>query len=87
MEASPLDYVAQSCMDLTEALNGIDNESEGSTLILNHIKKVWSTVAPIEDFKKSQYTVLTLFILFLGYLVECVRPEHLPRIDFQISVE
>ncbi|XP_004929227.1 NHL repeat-containing protein 2 isoform X2 [Bombyx mori] len=53
MEHSPLDFVAQSCMDLTEALSSANNEAERDTLINNHIKKVWPCVAPVEDFKKS----------------------------------
>ena len=54
MEPTPLDYVAQCCMDLTEAMAAVQSESERDTLITNHIKKVWSTVTPIEDFKKSK---------------------------------
>ncbi|KAF9412305.1 hypothetical protein HW555_009143 [Spodoptera exigua] len=53
MESSPLDFVAQSCMDLTEAIKEVQSETERDTLITNHIKKVWSTVTPIEDFKKN----------------------------------
>lgn len=53
MESSALDYVAQACMDLSEALLATTDESEQDTLITNHIKKVWSIVGPIEDFKKS----------------------------------
>lgn len=52
MESSALDYVAQACMDLSEALAAA-NKEEQDTLVANHIKKVWSTVTPIEDFKKS----------------------------------
>ncbi|XP_063838903.1 NHL repeat-containing protein 2 [Ostrinia nubilalis] len=53
MESSALDYVAQACMDLTEALMSASNDADKDTLIQNHIKKVWSTVSPIEDFKKN----------------------------------
>lgn len=53
MESSPLDFVAQSCLDLTEAIKEVQSETERDTLITNHIKKVWSTVTPIEDFKKN----------------------------------
>ncbi|KAL4715128.1 hypothetical protein ACJJTC_012175 [Scirpophaga incertulas] len=49
--SSPLDYVAQACMDLTEQI--LNNKDEEESFISNHIKKVWSTVAPIEDFKKN----------------------------------
>lgn len=55
MEASPLDFVAQSCMDLTEAMNAANNEAERDSLITNHIKKVSLSVGPIEDFKKSMF--------------------------------
>lgn len=55
MEASSLDFVAQACMDLTEALANSTSEADRDSLITNHIKKVWSTVTPIEDFKKSKY--------------------------------
>ncbi|KAJ8729581.1 hypothetical protein PYW08_001162 [Mythimna loreyi] len=53
MELTPLDYVAQACMDLTEAMSAVQSEAERDTLITNHIKKVWATVTPIEDFKKN----------------------------------
>lgn len=53
MESSPLDFVAQSCMDLTEAMNAANNEAERDSLITNHIKKLSLAVGPIEDFKKS----------------------------------
>lgn len=53
MEPTPLDFVAQACMDLTEAMSVVQSEAERDALITNHIKKVWSTVTPIEDFKKS----------------------------------
>ncbi|CAH2104862.1 unnamed protein product [Euphydryas editha] len=53
MESSPLDYVAQACMDLTEAMVSANSEAERESLILSHIKKVWLVVPPIEDFKKS----------------------------------
>lgn len=60
MELTPLDFVAQSCMDLTEAMNAVQNESDRDTLITNHIKKVWSTVTAIEDFKKSKFSGFSL---------------------------
>uniref|UniRef100_A0A2A4K9P3 Thioredoxin domain-containing protein n=1 Tax=Heliothis virescens TaxID=7102 RepID=A0A2A4K9P3_HELVI len=53
MESTPLDFVAQACMDLTDAMNGVQSEFERDSLITYHIKKVWSTVTPIEDFKKN----------------------------------
>ncbi|KAI5632815.1 thioredoxin-like domain-containing protein [Phthorimaea operculella] len=53
MESSPLDFVAQSCMDLTEALNGVSTETDKDALVAAHIKKVWSVVPPVEDFKKN----------------------------------
>lgn len=53
MDSSPLDYVAQACLDLTEALASTSNATDRETLITNHIKKVWAIVPPIEDFKKS----------------------------------
>lgn len=53
MESSPLDFVAQSCMDLTEAMIAANNEAERDSLITTHIKKVSLSVGPIEDFKKS----------------------------------
>ncbi|XP_026325656.1 NHL repeat-containing protein 2 [Hyposmocoma kahamanoa] len=53
MESSSLDFVAQSCMDLTEAMNAASNEAERDSLITNHIKKVSLSVGPIEDFKKN----------------------------------
>lgn len=55
MESSLLDYVAQACMDLTEAMNAANNEAERDSLITNHIKKVSLSVEPIEDFKKSTF--------------------------------
>ncbi|XP_061379220.1 NHL repeat-containing protein 2 isoform X1 [Danaus plexippus] len=53
MDSSPLDYVAQACLDLTEALASTSNATDRETLITNHIKKVWAIVPPIEDFKKN----------------------------------
>ncbi|XP_049872474.1 NHL repeat-containing protein 2 [Pectinophora gossypiella] len=53
MESSNLDFVAQACMDLTEALNGPNGEADKESLVINHIKKVWSSVPPVEDFKKN----------------------------------
>ncbi|CAG9784570.1 unnamed protein product [Diatraea saccharalis] len=53
MDSSALDYVAQACMDLTDAITSINNEAERDSLIVNHIKKVWSIVTPIDDFKKN----------------------------------
>lgn len=53
MELSSLDYVAQACMDLNEAMSTVQSEAERDTLIVNHIKKVWPTVIPIDDFKKN----------------------------------
>ncbi|XP_046961589.1 NHL repeat-containing protein 2 [Vanessa cardui] len=53
MESSPLDYVAQACMDLTDAMVSANSEAERDSLIVNHIKKVWAVVPPIEDFKKN----------------------------------
>ncbi|XP_041972302.1 NHL repeat-containing protein 2 [Aricia agestis] len=52
MESSFLDYVAQACIDLTEAL-GSGSDADRESLITNHIKKVWSVVPTIEDFKKN----------------------------------
>lgn len=54
MELSSLDYVAQACMDLNEAMSTVQSEAERDTLIVNHIKKIWPTVIPIDDFKKSK---------------------------------
>lgn len=53
MESSLLDYVAQACMDLTEAMASANSEAERDSLIINHIKKVWPIVPSIDDFKKS----------------------------------
>ncbi|XP_063891235.1 NHL repeat-containing protein 2 [Helicoverpa armigera] len=53
MEAASLDFVAQACMDLTDAISGVTSEFERDSHISYHIKKVWSTVTPIEDFKKN----------------------------------
>ncbi|CAB3231248.1 unnamed protein product [Arctia plantaginis] len=53
MESSILDYVAQACMDLTEAIGSVESEAERDNLITNHIKKVSSAVTSIEDFKKN----------------------------------
>lgn len=64
MESSPLDFVAQSCMDLTEAMIAANNEAERDSLITNHIKKVSLSVGPIEDFKKSMLIEI-LFGIFL----------------------
>lgn len=55
MEPSPLDYVAQACMDLTENIEKATTETERDSLINDHIKTVWPIVPPIEDFKKSMY--------------------------------
>lgn len=57
MESSALDYVAQACMDLTEALQAASNDADKEILINNHIKQVWSTVPPIDDFKKSMQSI------------------------------
>lgn len=70
MESSSLDFVAQSCMDLTEAMNAASNEAERDSLITNHIKKVSLSVGPIEDFKKSttdsseEFFFIELCVLF-----------------------
>ncbi|XP_013200443.1 NHL repeat-containing protein 2 [Amyelois transitella] len=53
MESSPLDFVAQASMDLQDALNDINKDTDKDTLIANHIKKVWSSVLPVDDFKKN----------------------------------
>ncbi|XP_039765047.1 NHL repeat-containing protein 2 [Pararge aegeria] len=53
MESSYLDYVAQACMDLTEATAAASNEADRDSLITNHIKKVSAVVPPVEDFKKN----------------------------------
>lgn len=58
MEASALDYVAQACMDLNDALSVDDSDRD--TILSNHIKKLTNIVAPIEDFKKSK---LIMYIL------------------------
>lgn len=55
MESSPLDYVAQACLDLTEAMVSANSEAERDALIISHIKKVWPVVPPIDDFKKSKF--------------------------------
>lgn len=57
MESSALDYVAQACMDLTEALQAASNDADKEILINNHIKQVWTTVPPIDDFKKSMQAI------------------------------
>lgn len=54
MESSALDYVAQACMDLTDLLNVAETDSECETLLTIHIKKVWSTVPAVDDFKNSK---------------------------------
>ena len=59
MEPSQLDYVAQACMDLTEAMASANSEAERDSLITNHIKKVWPIVPPVEDFKKSTNYFIT----------------------------
>lgn len=61
MESSHLDYVAQACMDLTEALASATNEADRDSLISNHIKKVWAVVPPVEDFKKSNFHSYVIF--------------------------
>ncbi|XP_045511263.1 NHL repeat-containing protein 2 [Colias croceus] len=66
METSPLDYVAQACMDLTEALEAAPNEAEKDTIIINHIKKVWTVVPPIDDFKKNLEWVNVAEPIFLA---------------------
>ncbi|CAK1603371.1 unnamed protein product [Parnassius mnemosyne] len=53
MESSPLDFVAQACMDLTDAMSSVASEADRDSLIINHIKKVYSIVTPIDDFKKD----------------------------------
>ncbi|XP_022116461.2 NHL repeat-containing protein 2 [Pieris rapae] len=53
MESSPLDFVAQACMDLTENIGNTTIQTEREFLINEHIKKVWSIVPPIDDFKKN----------------------------------
>ncbi|VVC99468.1 NHL repeat-containing protein 2 [Leptidea sinapis] len=53
MEASPLDYVAQACADLSAAISDIDNDNERNSLITSHIRKVWSTVPAVADFEKQ----------------------------------
>lgn len=55
MESSILDFVAQACMDLSEAIGSVESEVERENLITNHIKKVSSVVLPVEDFKKSMF--------------------------------
>lgn len=57
MESSPLDYVAQACMDLTEAMEAAGSEPDRDALIISHIKKVWAVVPPVEDFKKSMWFI------------------------------
>lgn len=58
MESSALDFVAQSCMDLTEVLNTAESEADRDILITNHIKKVSSIVTAVEDFKKGMSLTL-----------------------------
>ncbi|CAH2066351.1 unnamed protein product, partial [Iphiclides podalirius] len=53
MEASALDFVAQACMDLSDAMSSAASEADRDSLITNHIKKVWSVVTSIDDFKKE----------------------------------
>ncbi|XP_068621158.1 NHL repeat-containing protein 2 [Battus philenor] len=53
MESSPLDFVARACMDLTEAISSVASEADRDSLIINHIKRVWSTVTPVDDFEKD----------------------------------
>lgn len=65
MESSSLDFVAQSCMDLTEAMNAANNEAERDSLIANHIKKVSLAVEPIEDFKKSMLHNIDSQVMYL----------------------
>lgn len=60
MESSALDYVAQTCLDLSDALS-VDN-SDRDTILANHIKKVSNIVAPVEDFKKSEYIITYSFV-------------------------
>lgn len=55
MENSTLDYIAQACMDLTDALSSSDNAGEKDALIANHIKKVYSSSTQVEDFKRSKF--------------------------------
>ncbi|RVE39789.1 hypothetical protein evm_015561 [Chilo suppressalis] len=66
MESSALDYVAQACMDLTETLSSANNEADRESLINNHIKKVWSMVTPIEDFRKNLEWVNVSAPIFLS---------------------
>lgn len=65
MESSPLDYVAQACLDLTEAMVSANSEAERDALIISHIKKVWSVVPPIDDFKKSNILFKRNLLLIL----------------------
>lgn len=52
MDSSLLDTVAHCCIELTEALNAATTETEKDTLLHNHIKKLWHSEPPIEDFKR-----------------------------------
>ncbi|GBP97097.1 NHL repeat-containing protein 2 [Eumeta japonica] len=52
MDSSPLDYVAQECMDLSEALAAA-NELERESLIDSHLTKVYAAGSPVKDFKKN----------------------------------
>lgn len=65
MESSPLDYVAQACLDLTEAMVSANSEAERDALIISHIKKVWPVVPPIDDFKKSKILFKRNLLLIL----------------------
>lgn len=40
-------------MDLTESIASSTNEADRDLMIISHIKKVWSTVTPIDDFKNN----------------------------------
>lgn len=75
MESTPLDFVAQCCMDLTDAMSIVQSESERDALITYHIKKVWSTVTPIEDFKKSKLPASCVLIklALLGCITTIIR--------------
>ncbi|KAG7311684.1 hypothetical protein JYU34_002737 [Plutella xylostella] len=53
MDSSPLDFVANSCMELNAALSAATEEAEKETLLTNHIKKVWSTMTGVDDFKRN----------------------------------
>lgn len=65
MEASALDFVAQTCMDLTDAMSSAASEADKDALITNHIKKVWSVVTPIDDFKKGMHNYQLHYIVAL----------------------